>query len=55
MSTTEEKLQYLDETKGLIKTALNDLGAEITDEDTFRSYVSKINTIYEEYSSLQNS
>ena len=46
---TIDKLEYLDETKGLIKDALNDLGAEITDEDTFRSYVTKINDLYDEY------
>ena len=51
---TIDKLNYVNETKGLIKNALNDLGAEITDEDTFRSYVGKINDLYEEYSSLQN-
>ncbi len=55
MSTTEEKLEYLNETKGQIKTALNELGAEISDSDTFRSYVGKINNLYEEYSSLQTS
>lgn len=52
---TIDKLNYLNATKGLIRVALNDLGAEITEEDTFRSYVDKINDIYEEYSNLQNS
>ena len=52
---TIDKLNYVNETKGLIKNALNDLGAEISDEDTFRSYVGKINDLYEEYSSIQNS
>lgn len=42
---TIDKLNYLNDTKGLIKDALNDLGAEITDEDTFRSYVDKINQL----------
>lgn len=46
---TLEKLEYLDETKQQIKTALNDLGAGITDNDTFRSYVTKINDLYAEY------
>lgn len=55
MSTTTDKLEYLDETKNQIKTALNELGAEISDSDTFRSYVTKINNLYEEYSSLQTS
>lgn len=49
MSTTIEKLEYLNETKGLIKEGLNDLGADIQDTDTFRSYVSKINDLYSEY------
>ena len=46
---TIDKLNYLNETKQEIKDALNDLGAEITDEDTFRSYVDKINDIADEY------
>ena len=46
---TIDKLNYLNETKQLIKTALNDLGCEISEDDTFRSYVSKINTLYNEY------
>jgi len=50
---TIDKLEYLDETKNQIKTALNDLGAEITDNDTFRSYVTKINELYAEYPSTE--
>ena len=46
---TIDKLNYLNETKEQIKDALNDLGAEITDSDTFRSYVGKINDLAEEY------
>ena len=46
---TIDKLNYLNETKEQIKDALNDLGAEITDSDTFRSYVEKINDLAEEY------
>ena len=47
MSTTLNKLEYLDETKQQIKTALNtNFNSQITDSDTFRSYVSKINNIY---------
>ena len=42
------KLTYLEETKGLIKEKLNDLGAEITD-DTFREYVEKLEEIYRNY------
>lgn len=45
MGTTAEKLQYLNETKGMIKTAIKDKGVEIADTDTFRSYVDKIGEI----------
>lgn len=49
MATTD-KLNYLNETKRQIKVTLNDyFGAEITDEDTFRSYVDKIDEIYNDY------
>ena len=44
-----DKLNYLNETKEQIRVALNDLGCEILEDDTFRSYVSKINTLYSEY------
>ena len=47
MSTIAKKITYLNETKQLLKQSLNDLGAKITDEDTFRSYAQKINDIYE--------
>lgn len=43
---TLNKLEYLNETKAEIKTALNQFGSGITDEDTFRSYVDKIKAIY---------
>lgn len=47
---TIDKLEYLDDTKNLIKTKLNNLfSAGITDETTFREYVDKINTLYSEY------
>lgn len=46
---TIDKLNYLNETKEQIKDALNDLCVEITDSDTFRSYVTKINELYDEY------
>lgn len=50
---TIDKLNYLDETKQQIKSALNDLGAGITTEDTFRSYVQKINDLSDEYPTQQ--
>ena len=46
---TIDKLNYLNETKQEIKDALNDLGAGITDTDTFRSYVEKIDDIATKY------
>lgn len=46
MSTTLNKLEYLDETKSQIKTALNQFGSNITDETTFRDYSDKIGNIY---------
>lgn len=47
--TVFDKLDYLSETKGLIKDSLNNLGSEITDDNTFRNYVEKINQIYNDY------
>lgn len=49
MGTTAEKIEYLNETKELIKQSLNDLGADIEDSNSFRSYVQKINTLYEDW------
>lgn len=44
---TLNKLEYLDETKHQIKEALNtNFDSQIQDDDTFRSYVSKISDIY---------
>lgn len=40
--TTRTKLDYLAETKSLIKSALIEKGQEVADEDTFRSYADKI-------------
>ena len=45
MGTILDKLDHLEETKRLIREELNRLGSTITDEDTFRSYVDKINSI----------
>ena len=49
MGTTAEKIEYLNETKELIKQSLNDLGADIEDSNSFRSYVQKIKTLYEDW------
>ena len=40
-----QQLQYLNETKGLIKQAIINKGQSISPSDTFRSYVDKINNI----------
>lgn len=42
MSELRTKLEYTDDTKELIKAALQAKGQAITDQDTFRSYVEKI-------------
>lgn len=45
MSTISDKLQYLLETKELIKQALINKGFSISDTDSFRSYVDMINQL----------
>lgn len=45
MGTIKDKLNYLNETKTMMKEALIEKGQEVTDEDTFRSYVDKIKNI----------
>lgn len=42
MGTFSDKLDYLEETKRLLREELTRLGATVNDEDTFRSYVEKI-------------
>ena len=45
MGTIQDKLNYLNTTKGLIKQAIIDKGQTIADTDTFRSYTNKISAI----------
>lgn len=45
MGTIDDKLEYLNQTKQDIKQAIINKGQNITEEDTFRSYVDKINDI----------
>ena len=45
MSTLQDELDYLQETKVLIKEAIINKGQDITDQDSFRSYVDKIDNI----------
>jgi hypothetical protein len=40
-----QKLEYLNQTKTLIREALNNKGANIKNADTFRSWVNKINNL----------
>ena len=50
---TLNKLEYLDETKGQIKNVLNTkFNSQIQDSDTFRSYVGKINDIYDNWTKV---
>lgn len=49
MASINEKLNYINETKNLIKEELNKLGSEITNEIPFREYVNKIQTLYNEW------
>ena len=44
-NTIQDKLAYLEETKGLIKQAIIAKGGTVSDEDTFRSYANKIEAI----------
>ena len=44
-NTIQDKLAYLEESKGLIKQAIVAKGVSVTDTDTFRSYADKISSI----------
>ena len=45
MSSINDKLNYLDDTKSAIKSAIQDKGITINEDDTFRSYAEKIQLI----------
>lgn len=45
MGTVAEKLEYLNETKTAIRTAIEGKGQTVADSDTFRSYADKIGAI----------
>ena len=45
MGTIADKLQYLKETKNLIKQAIIEQGVEVAESDTFRSYAQKVKSI----------
>ena len=44
-NTIQDKLAYLEETKGLIKEAIVAKGVSVSESDTFRSYANKIEAI----------
>ena len=54
MASINEKINYINETKSLIKDRLNDLGSEINNETTFREYNEKIKDLYEEWPKTSN-
>lgn len=54
MASISEKLNYINETKSLMKDKLNDLGSEIDNETTFREYAEKIENLYEEWPKITN-
>lgn len=45
MGTLNDKLNYMNETKTLIKNAIKNKGVTVSDTDTFRSYANKIGSI----------
>lgn len=45
MGDINDKLDYLESTKSLIKQAIQDKGVTVSDSDTFRSYATKISSI----------
>lgn len=54
MASINEKINYINETKSLIKDKLNDLGSEIDNETTFRKYAEKIEDLYNEWPKISN-
>ena len=44
--STANKLTYLNQTKTLLKEAINNLGGDIDNETTFREYAEELDTIY---------
>lgn len=54
MASINEKLNYINGTKSLIKDKLNDLGSEITNQTTFRDYADKIEDLYEEWPKIND-
>jgi hypothetical protein len=49
MGTISQKLTYLNDTKGLLKEAINDVGGELDEHNTFRSYVDALKSAYDNF------
>lgn len=48
MGTLGQKLDYLTDTKSILKQKINNLGGSLTDESTFRSYGDYLDELYDE-------
>lgn len=55
MGTIADKLNYLNNTKSKLKNEINKIGGSITDETTFRDYVSNINNTYDKLPKVEGS
>ena len=53
--STANKLSYLNDTKSLLRTSLNKFGSNILSTDTFRSYDTKLNEIYDKLPKITQS
>ena len=53
MGTIAQKLSYLDETREQLLNSINSVGGSLTEEDTFRSYASAIDEIYDEWPKVE--
>lgn len=51
--TTADKLEYLNDTKALLKAAIINKGQEVTPSTPFREYVDKINNIETDYTQTE--
>ena len=55
MGTIADKLNYLNNTKAQIKNEINKIGGNITNETTFRDYVSNMKSIYDKLPKVEGS
>lgn len=49
MGTISDKSAYLNTTKTLLREKINDLGQDLDEEDTFRSYVEALEEVWNDY------